>query len=111
MMNRPDQQWNMDAYYQQMQNYYPEDPNMYPQNYQNGRTYPKSAPTTHQAFRYPNPVNTREFHNPNFHPNENNPQRANSAKQCFKCGQYGHVKVQCPSKTKATPVAQPKSSS
>jgi hypothetical protein len=105
------QQWDMNGYYTSTSNYYQDNSNWY-SNKNHGYNYPKSAPPNQQQqLRYTTQDGSREFHNTNYYPNENNSQHRNQIRKCFNCGSPDHIKAKCPESKKTAPVQQPKSSS
>ncbi|CAF1021216.1 unnamed protein product [Adineta ricciae] len=83
-------------------------------NYTNGHqrnNQPKSAPTNQRPFRYPHPPEL-----PNEYPRMNNtprwqqPQNYKTAMTCFKCGEIGHMRKECPQQSTAKSVHSQKSS-
>jgi hypothetical protein len=81
----------------------------------NGRNYPKSAPVNQHPFRYANEDRSREYYNSTYHPNEqqinNNSYRLYNQRRCFGCGEFDHIKANCPLLKKTNSGYQQKSSS
>jgi len=77
----------------------------------NGRNYPKSAPPNQHPFRYANEDRSREYYNSNEQQRNNNSHRSYNRRGCFECGQFDHMKANCPLLKKTNSVYQKTSSS